>query len=63
MDKKENLEQLMEDLNKILNLFKKMEKSSLDDVISLKKESNLLTKELKDRYGEKDSPKTDSQEA
>ena len=63
MDKKENLGQLIGDLNKILNLFKKMEKSSLDDVASLKEESNLLTKELKDRYGEKDSSETDSQEA
>ena len=60
MDKKENLGQLIGDLNKILNLFKKMEKSSLDDVASLKEESNLLTKELKDRYGEKDSSETNS---
>ena len=59
MDKEEDLGQLIGDLNKILNLFKKMEKSSLDDVASLKEESILPQKELKDRYGKEDSTKTD----
>ena len=59
MAKEENIEQLIGDLNKVLNLFKKMEKSSLDDVASLKEESILLQKELKDRYGKEDSTKTD----
>ena len=59
MAKEENIEQLIGDLNKVLNLFKKMEKSSLDDVASLKEESILLQKELKDRYGKEDPTKTD----
>ena len=60
MAKEENIEQLIGDLNKVLNLFKKMEKSSLDDVASLKEESILLQKELKDRYGKEDSTETDA---
>ena len=64
MDKdKVKLEQMINDLNNVLNLFKKMEKSSLDDVDSLKEESKLLQKELKERYGEENTPETDSQEA
>ena len=35
-----------------------MENSSLDDVDSLKKESKLLQKELEERYGKEDTPKT-----
>ena len=46
MDKK--LEQMVNDLDKIMDLFKKMENSSLDDVDSLKKENKLL----------QDTPKT-----
>ena len=63
MGKEENLEQLIGDLNKVLNLFKKMEKSSLDDVASLKEESILLQKELKNRYGKEDSTETDTSKA
>ena len=63
MAKEENIEQLIGDLNKVLNLFKKMEKSSLDDVASLKEESILLQKELRERYGEKDTPETNTPEA
>ena len=61
MDKK--LEQMVNDLDKIMDLFKKMEKSSLDDVDTLKEESKLLHKELKERYGEENTSETDSQEA
>jgi hypothetical protein len=60
MDKEKELEQMVRDLEKILNLFKKMENSSLDDVDSLKKESILIQEELKERYGKKNSPKTDT---
>jgi hypothetical protein len=64
MDKdKVKLEQMINDLNNVLNLFKKMEKSSLDDVDSLKEESKLLQKELKERYGEENTPQTDTPEA
>jgi Asp-tRNA(Asn)/Glu-tRNA(Gln) amidotransferase C subunit len=61
MDKE--LKQMTDDLDKIINLFKKMEKSSLDDVDFLKKESKLLHKELKERYGKENTSETDPQEA
>lgn len=61
MDKE--LKQMTEDLSKLMDLFRKMEKSSLDDVDSLKKESKLLQKELKERYGEENTSETDPQEA
>lgn len=60
MDKK--LEQMVEDLEKILNLFKKMENSSIEDVDALKEESILIQEELKERYDESDTGKTNSQE-
>jgi Asp-tRNA(Asn)/Glu-tRNA(Gln) amidotransferase C subunit len=63
MDKEKELEQMVRDLEKILNLFKKMENSSLDDVDSLKKESILIQEELKERYDKKNSPKTDTPKA
>ena len=63
MSKDKELEQLLGDLNKITDLFKKMENASLDDVDSLKEESTLLQKELKERYGEEDTTETDSPEA
>jgi Asp-tRNA(Asn)/Glu-tRNA(Gln) amidotransferase C subunit len=63
MDKDKELEQLLSDFDKIMNLFKKMENSSLEDVESLKEESTLLQKELKDRYAKEDSTETDSPEA
>ena len=44
MDKE--LKQMIDDLDKIMNLFKKVENSSLDDVDSLKKESKLLKLEV-----------------
>ena len=61
MDKE--LKQMTDDLNKLMDLFRKMEKSSLDDVDTLKEESKLLHKELKERYGEENTSETDSQEA
>jgi len=60
MDKK--LEQMVEDLERILNLFKKMENSSIEDVDTLKEESILIQEELKERYDKQDSPETDPQE-
>ena len=63
MDKDKELEQLLNDFEKITNFFKKMENSSLEDVDSLKEESRLLQKELKERYGEENTPKTDTPEA
>ena len=63
MDNDKELKQLLGDLNKIIGFFKKMENSSLEDVDSLKEESILLQKELKERYGEENPPETDTQEA
>jgi len=60
MDKK--LEQMVGDLERILNLFKKMENSSIEDVDTLKEESILIQEELKERYDKQDSPETDPQE-
>ena len=63
MDKKHDINQLSSDLNKIINMFRKVESSTLDDVDNLKKELNLLTKELKNRYGPEDTTETDTPEA
>ena len=63
MDKDKELEQLLDDFEKLISFFKKMENSSLDDVDSLKEESILLQKELKERYGEENPPETDTSEA
>ena len=60
MDKK--LEQMVEDLERIFNLFKKMENSSIEDVDTLKKESILIQEELKERYDKSDTGETDPQE-
>jgi len=58
-----DLDQLINDFDKIIELFSILEKSSLEDVDSLKEESTLLQNELKKRYGQQDPPETDSQEA
>ena len=63
MAKEPDLNQLISDFDKIIELFSKMEKASLEDVDTLKKESTLLQKELRDRYEETNSTKTDSPEA
>ena len=63
MDKEHDINQLSSDLNKIMNMFRKVESSTLDDVDNLKKELNLLTKELKNRYGQEDTTETNSPEA
>ena len=63
MDKEKELEQMVMDLESILNLFKKMEKASLNDLDSLKEESILLQEKFKERYGKENSPETDSSKA
>ena len=63
MDKEHDINQLSSDLNKIMNMFRKVESSTLDDVDNLKEELNLLTKELKNRYGPEDTTETDTPEA
>ena len=63
MDKEHDINQLSSDLNKIMNMFRKVESSTLDDVDNLREELNLLTKELKNRYGQEDTTETNSPEA
>ena len=58
-----DFDQLVTDFDRIIELFSKMEKATIEDVDSLKKESTLLQKELRDRYEETNSTKTDSPEA
>ena len=53
----------MEDLDKVLGLVKKIGESTPEDIDSIKKEIELTRKELKGKYGEKDTPKTNSQKA
>ena len=58
-----DFDQLITDFDRIIELFSKMERATMEDVDSLKKESTLLQKELRDRYEETDSTETDSPEA
>ena len=58
-----DFDQLVTDFDRIIELFSKMEKATMEDVDSLKKESTLLQNELRDRYEETDSTETDSPEA
>ena len=48
MDKK--LNELMEDLDKVLGLIKKIVESTPENVDSIKEEITLTRKELKDKY-------------
>ena len=45
---------MVEDFDKVLNLFKKMESSSIEDIEDLKEELGSLQKNLKKRYEEPD---------
>ena len=58
MDNKPDINQLMEDLDKVMNLIKKIGESDVEHVDSLKKEIKLTRDELKKRYGKEDSTKT-----
>ena len=53
----------MEDLDKVMGLIKKIGEAEVEDVDSLKKEIKLTRDELKNRYGEENTPKTDTQKA
>ena len=58
MDNKPDINQLIEDLDKVMNLIKKIGESDVEHVDSLKKEIKLTRDELKKRYGKEDSTKT-----
>ena len=61
MDKK--LNELMEDLDKVLGLIKKISEATPEDVDSIKRDINLTREELKERYGKENTTETNSQEA
>ena len=58
MDKK--LNELMEDLDKMLGLIKKIGEATPENVNSIKEEIKLTHKELKGKYGEENTPETNS---
>jgi Asp-tRNA(Asn)/Glu-tRNA(Gln) amidotransferase C subunit len=60
MDKQPNIDQLMEDLDKVMGLIKKIGEADIEDVDSLKKEIRLTRDELKNRYGQENTPQTDA---
>ena len=60
MDKQPNIDQLMEDLDKVMSLIKKIGEADVEDVDSLKKEIKFTRDELKNRYGQENTPKTDA---
>ena len=59
----DKLKELVEDLDKVLGLIKKICEATPEDVDSIKKEIILTRKELKGKYDEENTPETDSQEA
>ena len=58
MDNKPDINQLMEDLDKVMSLIKKIGESDVEHVDSLKEEIKLTRDELKERYGKEDTPET-----
>ncbi len=50
----------MEDLDKVLGLIKKIGESTPENINSVKEEIELTRNELKDKYDEEDTPKTNS---
>ena len=50
----------MEDLYKVLGLIKKIGESTPEDVDSIKEEIELTRSELKGKYDEEDTPKTNT---
>jgi Asp-tRNA(Asn)/Glu-tRNA(Gln) amidotransferase C subunit len=60
MDKKPNINQLMEDLDKVMGLIKKIGEADIEDVDSLKEEIRFTRDELKNRYDQENTPKTNA---
>ena len=58
MDKK--LNELMEDLDKVLGLIKKIGESTPEEIDSVKEEIKLTRNVLKGKYGEEDTPQTNA---
>jgi hypothetical protein len=60
MDNK--LKELVEDLDKVMSLIKKIGKATPEDVDSLKEDIIFTRDKIKSKYGEQDPPETDPQE-
>ena len=61
MDNK--LKELIEDLDEVMTLIKKIGEATDEDVESLKEDIKLTHDKIKSKYGQENSPKTNSQEA
>ncbi len=59
MDNK--LKELVEDLDKVMSLIKKIGKATPEDVDSLKEDIIFTRDKIKSKYGEQDPPETDPQ--
>jgi hypothetical protein len=59
----DKVEQWTKDLDRIINVIQKIEKTSLEDLEDLKKEIILIKKETENRYGKDNPTKTDTSEA
>jgi hypothetical protein len=59
----DKVEQWTKDLDRIINVIQKIEKTSLEDLEDLKKEIILIKKETENRYGKDNPTKTDTPEA
>ena len=62
MDKDKELNQLLNDFEKITDFFKKIENSSIEDVDTLKEDIIFTRDKIKSKYGEQDPPETNPQE-
>ena len=60
MDKK--LKELVEDLDKVMSLIKKIGEATPEDVDSLKEDIIFTRDKIKSKYGEQDPPETNPQE-
>lgn len=63
MDNINKLNQLVEDIDKVMSLIKKLGEATPEDVNFLKEEIESTRDELKSRYNEPDTGETDPQKA
>ena len=61
MDNK--LKELVEDLDEVMTLIRKIGEATDEDVESLKEDIKLTHNKIRSKYGEENTPKTDSQKA
>ena len=61
MDNK--LKELIEDLDEVMSLIKKIGKATPEDVDSLKEDIKFTRDKIKSKYGKENSPETDAPEA